>query len=566
MKKLTNAIVVSVGQRAKRFLLWQKQTFLLILLCSPLWGFDRVAHGENSLEFQEKYISIPIGLQFESALPGRFLAGACQQILAKNQQGTDFALFEGNGSRVSVSGIELKQEQTKEQVLDLNNDGLSDLFSLSRDGRQYQVFLNLGAGRFQGMSRDLLLPGDPFSAGFKLGVIDSPQLLTIANDEQLFVFSFESNRGLQTVAGFPRQLAAPLIAVLNGVRDRSENDILSVVLNKQKQSRGRIFRLAPDGPRTWADFPDEIDFGKARVGDLNVDGYDDVLFPSSILGTWWIALGEGDHALEYPLSPSFGFSGRSVELEVSDIDCDSRPDLLNTRIQPGGIQYFVSTRLPSPPYLSSSMHLHGRALSDKSGPYVCVGYLPESATTKWGYYRSCPRGYAIFDSIFFKDYVAGSCCRLPADDILQGEQLDGGFLKCPENSLATGVELPGKLRCTKINEKRYLLSKEQAGVYWGYGSRQFRERRTVQKANIPLGLRYGIGRDQFQSWHPEGCLGYPWGAILSGWGPETCQNTSYRTLLYLGKEGDPPRGTPVPMFPSCKTGVNPYDPDAGCFE
>lgn len=228
----------------------------------------------------------------------------------------------------------------------------------------------------------------------------------------------------------------------------------------------------------------------------------------------------------------------------------------------------------------STKNASGRALrraGDDPGPYVCTGYNPGSAA-KWGPTDGeCPPGYAIVGS----DDLAGRwrspvsiplrgiCCRLPAPDILTGNTAEE-HVECPPQTIAVGSrgdrqchECPKHLLCARINEARYTLGPLIPGTYWGLGRNYRLMKDRVDKEDIPVALRHALGRLDERTWDGDGCVGMPYGSVLTA-KAKSCADQRYRQILFNGAQGDPPAGTPVTYFPSCESIADIFDGTTGC--
>ena len=82
----------------------------------------------------------------------------------------------------------------------------------------------------------------------------------------------------------------------------------------------------------------------------------------------------------------------------------------------------------------------------------------------------------------------------------------------------------------------------------------------IRWENIPAGIRYAHGRRPDKKWDVDGCVGYPWGSLLTGKTTKYCGGFSFSQLQFRGQTGDPVEGTPVRMFPDCEDVVNLDDP------
>ncbi len=207
-----------------------------------------------------------------------------------------------------------------------------------------------------------------------------------------------------------------------------------------------------------------------------------------------------------------------------------------------------------------------------SNPQVCIGY--NAKTNHWGEeFHFCPVGYAAYGVADAGGKRRGGatipavqvCCPLPASDILvRGEVLVREV--CPEDHIATGSVLDFSrgenttqyMRCSKINTARYQLGTPEASLYWGNGFAGWQGSRRIEKEQIPAGIRTAMGRQSKEKWGHEGCVGFPYGSLLTAKTGKNCGGFFFRELQFRGIAGDPAEGTPVTMFPECKdvTGVD----------
>lgn len=185
-------------------------------------------------------------------------------------------------------------------------------------------------------------------------------------------------------------------------------------------------------------------------------------------------------------------------------------------------------------------------------------------------------------------HLSGSCCPLPADDILLDETRMENEA-CPENFIAVGVtldvyyadcdssqksrctrliyETPSSLICQKINTKRYQLAAPTSGIANAASAHLrhlFFEDFTRAK-HIPLALRYGILRSGRTNLERLTCVGYPWGSIVTGKQGKLCSKIQFRQLQYRGRAGDPKKGSAVALYPECVRLDNPLAKEPRCI-
>lgn len=147
---------------------------------------------------------------------------------------------------------------------------------------------------------------------------------------------------------------------------------------------------------------------------------------------------------------------------------------------------------------------------------------------------------------------SGTCCPLPkgalTDEFLYA---DGA---CPDGFVVTGGKIlplsPAEqgdpmtrprylLRCTRIAEELYSLQPPRPGQLLeairplADSLGLFRGPK-LSRSDLPVELRFGLGRQRLGSWE-EGCVGAPWGAILTAVGP-ACGSMQFRELRSAGGE------------------------------
>ena len=173
--------------------------------------------------------------------------------------------------------------------------------------------------------------------------------------------------------------------------------------------------------------------------------------------------------------------------------------------------------------------------------------------------QACPENTAFFgiddpagrSGPGAKISVSGSCCPLPAGDILT-DSTSFHLERCPEQSVVTGVRASGSdeymLRCTKINTARYALSAARASAYWGNGVAGAKGATRIDWKNIPESIRAAQGHMQEKRYDIDGCVGYPWGSMFVAKQNKYCSGLLFSRLTFAGAGSDPAKGTPVRMF------------------
>lgn len=325
------------------------------------------------------------------------------------------------------------------------------------------------------------------------------------------------------------------------------------------------FALRPFGGRFWhlflsrEELPKEVlaleEFNEGPehhvviAGDFNGDGRDDA------------AQFLTDRAEHF--GPSAGASGAALLIAYSQLDRDSRA---------------------SPDYLTSADDAHGQGegrRQPESSASPCIG-LNRRSSKLWGmlWGGTCPANHAVYAVSEMKGGSAPEqipsvmlCCPLPAEDVLL-EETDLVERECPDGSVMVGEEWladpeSGKslyqMRCRKINRKRYQLGEQRPGRYWGTGHSGRNRPNSLLRTEIPLALRRGIGRSGLENWEGDGCLGYPFGSMLTAKGVNPCESYKFRQLQYAGAPGDPEKGTAVQMLPPCERLTDVFRPDARCL-
>ena len=214
-------------------------------------------------------------------------------------------------------------------------------------------------------------------------------------------------------------------------------------------------------------------------------------------------------------------------------------------------------------------------------PKACVGYVKPDY---WGHEAHlCPPNHAIYgvddpagDNEPEYYPVRGSCCPLPATDILTKDHV-WEPIACPHPYVATGVDNHHGvkyIRCTRINTNRYRLGAQtHPYFYWGDGDAGDTGAIRVNTSTIPAAIRPAHGRNNYRSWGSDGCVAglderssdpTKWSGLFVARTGKNCPNMFFRRLFFQGIKGDPPSGTVVRLFPRCHGAPNPYDRYASC--
>ncbi len=239
--------------------------------------------------------------------------------------------------------------------------------------------------------------------------------------------------------------------------------------------------------------------------------------------------------------------------------------------------------------------------TEDTGVAICTGYDP--VQNRWGPWGErlndkgeddCPAGQAFMAHAYVSGSrwreidafpVSGFCCKLP-NGVLLEEQVyvpeqcpddfvvTGGRVKKDENSGAAMSE-PDKylFRCTRIDCSKFTLGPPTPGwsvsLVQGVFDRVMHILRfgvpqhVTTRSRIPLALRYGIFRTGPFTWDEDGCIGHPWGSILTGRKSKNCSGYIFRELLYT--QTSPEHSAQVQMYPACTALSSPFDVNATCI-
>ena len=199
----------------------------------------------------------------------------------------------------------------------------------------------------------------------------------------------------------------------------------------------------------------------------------------------------------------------------------------------------------------------------KNDSEYCTGFNPDSQT--WGLtmprelyqHQACSPGMAIMYTTFSVGdaekwlILESSCCPVPKDS-LTPEHVWSRYV-CPEGSVATGTRLvppdsgetkvPLELRCSMVNTATHELGKPTSATRIDFGRADlvpngFFDRilainrlPRVSRAQIPSRYSLGFGRQTAHSSNGGGCLGRPWGSVLTGVTGHRCVGQTYREII-----------------------------------
>ena len=261
-----------------------------------------------------------------------------------------------------------------------------------------------------------------------------------------------------------------------------------------------------------------------------------------------------------------------------------RPNILQTRdVLPGILSALLAVNLIFMEPVSAE-----NQSTEKNLP-ICVAYNSFSKKDTWGMIGrkiyDCPNNSIIIAAVPGGEgrrlpsdiFIFSTCCKLPMNDFFLEETVKVKD-HCPDNYVATGANAVPKsgverkalgkqdylLHCTKINTSRYQLGQHRKGLAWGNSRSSWEESRRIALRDIPASMRHAVGRIDRYNWTFEGCVGYPFGSALTAKTSKRCRGMLFRQIQYLGIKGDPPKGTPVQIFPSCTYISDRFDPNAKC--
>jgi hypothetical protein len=207
-----------------------------------------------------------------------------------------------------------------------NRDGLVDLALVNALANTVSIFFGLGNGRFR--------------AGPVLSVGALPRFITSADfngDARADLAVLTSEYGMPYVFlgnGDGTFRAAPPIRVGErpssiAVDDFNGDGYLDMAVSNQTSNLNRVLILLGRGDGTFQEAESPVSVGVepsfVAVGDLNDDGYPDLVVANALSGTVSIALGLGDG--RFYAAPSFAVADRPLSMKAHDFDGDKIPDL-----------------------------------------------------------------------------------------------------------------------------------------------------------------------------------------------------------------------------------------------
>ncbi len=460
-------------------------------------------------------------------------------------------------------------------VLDVNGDGISDIVGPEENWNRWVVISPQENGRFSVSISEVDFPKD-FAGGFVgTNLRPLPHWQPLINvweqskreNARVFQFLFTGSRIVQVDPGDNPHFYSSRLIPFGCVQKPETGACEELVALRQNWQKPNVEAVVGYADSSAASFPPAAS-GLWRVegfGDFNGDKKLDILGNHPDYYRWWISYSGPEYPLERPVPGVPAQVSNAPQILIGDFNGDSLDEIIAANPGTGSYTLVTPDRFEVP--LSSP------------GPKMCVGFLPGNKYGRWGRTRDrCPKGYAVLETGIMRtrgktiDAVSlpSTCCPLPSSDILTDEETETDS-QCPSGFLAIGKiwdpncsECSAKLSCRKVNSSRYQLGVAEKGQYWGF-RRYLYDGPGLEKSEIPLALRAGFGRVTFNTWAHDGCLGKTVGAALTGIG-ERCPNMSFAEIQYSGAAGDPPKGTPVKMFPDCRKQGNIFDPLSSCKE
>lgn len=223
---------------------------------------------------------------------------------------------------------------------------------------------------------------------------------------------------------------------------------------------------------------------------------------------------------------------------------------------------------------------HLKAINSSDEARVCVSYNGENHPSPWGYpeHNDCTKGHAAISVVravsneFDQRHKNVNCCEMRYSDILLDDHIIINEI-CPQDYVVTSdtylkpdcLGCPLDVRCTRINTDRYQLGPATEGAYWGLGSNTWKMRHAFLRRDLPMSIRYALGRVSEFNWTNQGCFGYPFGSLLTSVEGRECHQFTFRQLQYRGMKGDPKQGTPVKLFADCRRISSEFDRDPKCI-
>ncbi len=200
-------------------------------------------------------------------------------------------------------------------------------------------------------------------------------------------------------------------------------------------------------------------------------------------------------------------------------------------------------------------------LADPTGraPF-CTGFDAEKES---GARRMCANGAALMavddaplgprPGEAYTTTVNGPCCALPYPDVLTGRHVHNVSGECPDGYVVTSRTW-GRcaggcgFRCSEIDSMKYTLGPPTRGLYWykklGLAAAGIGTASAVTWSDLPPAFQAFIGRANEWETDVDGCVGAPFGSLLTGAHGDTCDSFVFRQLLFRD-------GRSVLMYPAC---------------
>lgn len=195
---------------------------------------------------------------------------------------------------------------------------------------------------------------------------------------------------------------------------------------------------------------------------------------------------------------------------------------------------------------------------------VCIAAHPRREETDFGRVtRGCPDGHVAIEVDDNPGLLFVTCCPLPEPKMLTGPVIEASTA-CPDGSVVVGMSewRPGKiprLHCRRIDPSLGTISRSEPGMYWGTGLSMRRYTDGIDRTQIPLSIRVGVGRQRRDQWDADGCIGRPPGAVLVARDGPTCGGARFAVVT--------PHKNPLPvagLFADCAELPNPFEEGGGC--